>query len=81
MKTSLLQQAVSDIGGFTAVGRLCDVSAQAVRKWCVNGLPRTEWTGETDYASRIAEAHPGNLTREQLLNREPAGSKLLEEAA
>lgn len=38
----------------TALAKACDVSRTAVMKWEENEkLPRTEWTGETNYAERI----------------------------
>lgn len=54
--------------GLQPLARLCGVSYQAVRKWQRAGrLPRTEWTGETDYAARIAAALHGEITQDQLL--------------
>lgn len=54
--------------GLTRIARDCGVSHQAVRKWERAGrLPRTEWTGETNYASRIQLLAGGEVTREQLL--------------
>lgn len=54
---NIIESAVEKIGGYEATGRLCGVTGKAVRKWCKQGrLPRTEWTGETRYAEKIAEA-------------------------
>lgn len=65
---SAISRAISAIGGLQAVGDLLGVSAQAVHKWAKKGrLPRTEWTGETSYAARMAAATNGAVTREQLL--------------
>ncbi|WP_418338421.1 hypothetical protein [Pseudomonas citronellolis] len=48
--------AVALAGGAIAVARACGKSRQAVDKWVrSNQLPRTEYTGETDYAVRIAD--------------------------
>lgn len=56
-------QGVSD-----AVGK----SYQAVRKWEKQGhLPRTEWTGETNYAELISEATDFHVTKDQLLSMKP----------
>ncbi len=44
----------------------------AVIKWVRKGhLPRTEWTGETNYAERIASAIDGIVSREELLSTRP----------
>ncbi|MGE0329709.1 MAG: hypothetical protein AB7P37_03340 [Ramlibacter sp.] len=44
--------------GVGEIARICDVSREAVRKWCAQGhLPRTEWTGESNYAERIAQGY------------------------
>lgn len=62
-----LDQAVKQIG-LQPLAQLCGVSYQAVRKWQRTGrLPRTEWTGETNYAERIARAMNGTVTRAALL--------------
>jgi predicted lysophospholipase L1 biosynthesis ABC-type transport system permease subunit len=53
--------------GLTPIARACAVSPSAVHKWQTrNRLPRTEWTGETAYAARIAELH-GGVSAEELL--------------
>jgi predicted DNA-binding transcriptional regulator AlpA len=53
---------------------ICTVSPVAVYKWIKKGrLPRTEWTGETNYAGAIAQALAGRadpddrMTRDDLL--------------
>jgi DNA-binding transcriptional regulator YdaS (Cro superfamily) len=78
METKIISpigQAAILLGGGTALAKTCGVSAPAVHKWLKQGrLPRTEWTGETDYASRIVEALGGRMTREQLLERPAASS-------
>jgi hypothetical protein len=41
--------------GLTRIAEICQVSREAARKWLLQGhLPRTEWSGETDYARIIA---------------------------
>ena len=47
-------KAIERAGGIKAVSLACDLSYEAVRKWTKNGLPRTEWTGETSYSKQIA---------------------------
>ncbi|AXR28624.1 helix-turn-helix domain-containing protein [Pseudomonas aeruginosa] len=49
-----LKQAVEKAGGVSQVAASCEVSPRAVYKWLASGrLPRTDYTGETDYAERI----------------------------
>jgi hypothetical protein len=44
------------------------VSYQAVKKWEKAGrLPRTEWTGETNYSTVIERLTDGKVTRGDLL--------------
>lgn len=47
------------------------VSYQAVKKWEAKGrLPRTEWTGETNYAAAIELITDGAVAKTQLLTLE-----------
>lgn len=58
-----------DLVSTSRIAAACDVSVQAVTKWKAKGrLPRTEWTGETDYASKIELLCAGRITRAQLLS-------------
>lgn len=58
-----------DLVGAPKIAAACKVSAQAVYKWqAKRRLPRTEWTGETDYASSIAALCSNRVTRDELLN-------------
>lgn len=62
-----LEKALDVLGGYEAVGRVCHISGKAVQHWHNAGrLPRTEATGETDYAARLAAADP-RICKEQLL--------------
>lgn len=55
------------IAGLKEVAAACEVTYQAVRKWERAGrLPRTEWTGETNYASEIARATGHRVTEAEL---------------
>lgn len=68
MQENLISKSIA-IVGLRALARFCGVTPQAIYKWETKGsLPRTDWTGETDYASRIEEATKGAITRDQLLN-------------
>lgn len=70
MNTSPLTQAIAKVG-LQPLARVCGVSYQALRKWERAGrLPRTEWTGETTYAKKIAAVCQSNgldITPEALL--------------
>ena len=63
--------------GLQPLAATCGVTYQALRKWEKNGrLPRTEYSGETQYAALIAavcrEKDPRTrITREALLELEP----------
>lgn len=59
--------------GLTRIAQACAVSPSAVHKWkSQNRLPRTEWTGETQYAVKIAALH-GGVTVAELLTRPAEG--------
>mgnify|MGYP001470831971 CR=1 FL=1 len=76
-----LEQAIELLGA-QRVADACGLSYQAVWRWIQRGrLPRTEYTGETDYAGKIAaacrEKDPASqVTRESLL-----GGRISQEAA
>lgn len=49
--------AFEAVGGIGAAARACGRSYQALNKWRLAGcLPRTDYTGETNYAERLAIA-------------------------
>lgn len=51
-----LKKTIDDAGGVPMVARACGKSARAIYKWlAADALPRTEYTGETKYARKIAE--------------------------
>lgn len=51
-----LKKSIDDAGGVPAVALACGKTPRAIYKWLVAGsLPRTEYTGETKYAKKIAE--------------------------
>lgn len=68
-----LSSAITLLGGPSPAATLCKVSRPAVDKWLKRGrLPRTDYTGETNYAERIAAACRAKdprtpITREALL--------------
>lgn len=54
--------------GLGKLARGLKVTHQAVRKWQkARRMPRTEWTGETNYSARIEELTHGEVTRARLL--------------
>ena len=68
MKENLISKAI-EIVGLCKLAQLCGVKHQSIYRWEAKGcLPRTDWTGETDYARRIEDATKGAVTRDQLLN-------------
>ncbi len=74
-----LDSAKEILGGYKGIGQVCGgISGEAVRRWYVRGCPpRTEYTGETDYASLIAKATRHAVKREALRpeTRKPKGWK------
>lgn len=65
---SALKKSIAQVGGAAKAAAICGVSQRAVYKWLSSGsLPRTEYTGETHYAQRLADASTGQFTAEWLL--------------
>lgn len=63
-----LEKAIDMIGGPRALGKHLGKSRQAVNKWRrLKRLPRTDWTGETNYAEQIEALTDGAVTRDELL--------------
>ena len=57
-----------EVVGLQDLARGLGVTYQAIRKWEAAGrLPRTEWTGETNYIDRIVELSGGAVSRDELL--------------
>lgn len=68
MNTNPITQAIEAVG-LGALAKQLGVSGQAIRKWEAAGrLPRTEWTGETNYSEVIEQATFGGVTRGALLS-------------
>lgn len=73
---NLLTDAIALAGGISKLADALGVSYQAVRKWERAGrLPRTEWTGETNYSATIESLTGGRVTRERLLEMFPPGER------
>lgn len=70
MKDNPVLKAVAYFGGRTEVAKITGVSYMAVKKWERNGcFPRTEYTGETNYAEKLSQASEGVLLVNDLLSR------------
>lgn len=67
---NVLKASIDKIPGkVPAVADACGISVRAVYKWIDAGrLPRTDYTGETAYAKRLAELSGGAFTPEWLLS-------------
>ena len=67
---NLITQAIARAGHVNLVARACNVTYQCVRQWERNGrLPRTDLTGETNYAELIARSTKNKITKEDLLKQ------------
>lgn len=50
-------QAINKADSKTEFAKICGVTRPAVEKWIIAGrLPRTDWTGETNYSEKIYKA-------------------------
>ena len=68
-----LEMAFRLCRGAHGFAQVCGVTRHAVLKWQKRGrLPRTEWTGETQYAEKIEAATHGAITKAELLSYVPA---------
>lgn len=64
-----LQRAINEFGT-QRIAVLCGVTYQAVQRWYRLGqLPRTEWTNETQYATKIEKLSKKNYRRSDLIKR------------
>ena len=54
---SAIAFAFQAAGGISAAAKACERTYQALNKWRQSAcLPRTDYTGETNYAERLSEA-------------------------
>jgi hypothetical protein len=53
-----IKEAIEVSGSPGAIAEICGLGTyQAVNKWVIAGrMPRTEWTGETNYVEKIFQA-------------------------
>ncbi|HZF19482.1 MAG TPA: YdaS family helix-turn-helix protein [Burkholderiales bacterium] len=67
MDVNPLARAI-EIVGLSTLAQKLGVTYQAIRKWQRRGrMPRTEWTGETNYAGTIEQLTDGRVTKISLL--------------
>jgi len=66
--SNLITKAIGIVGLRSLASHL-GVTYQAIQKWEANDrLPRTEWTGETNYAEKIQALTNGAITKQELLD-------------
>lgn len=67
---NVLKTSIDQIPGkIPAAAKACGVSVRAVYKWIDAGrLPRTDYTGETEYAKQIADISGGAFSSDWLLS-------------
>jgi len=67
MHTPVLGDVIRSVK-VSVVASACGLTPKAIYKWIDRGtLPRTDFTGETDYAVRIASASGGKFTASEIL--------------
>jgi len=65
---NLITESIKVIG-LTKLAKACDISLAAILGWEKRGhLPRTDWTGETNFSFTIENLSDGKIKREALLN-------------
>lgn len=62
-----LEQAIVQFGSVGKLAAAIGVKGQTLHHWRKRGMPRTDWTGETDYAKRIERATKRKVRAEDLL--------------
>lgn len=69
---NIVERSIYLAGGPVTVAMAFGLSRQAVGKWAVQGhLPRTDWTGETDYAGALERMCDFMVGRADLLAARP----------
>jgi hypothetical protein len=76
MDTATALDTAIEVVGLGPLSEIIDVTPQRLHNWRQRGLPRTEWTGETRYAEKIAAACRAkgrrDVTKKQLLAQRAA---------
>lgn len=67
---SVLENAIASTPGkVPGVAKACGVTVRAVYKWLRAGrLPRTDYTGETDYSKKISIETGGKFSASDILH-------------
>ena len=66
---TILAKVVREIGGQVMAGDVCGVTAAVIGRWIKQQhLPRTDFTGETDYAGALSEASNRLYSRKYILD-------------
>ena len=68
LKCPAMKEAIQ-IAGKAHLARELGVSYQSMDMWPIRGMPRTEWTGETEYWRVIQFETGGKVTKDMLLKR------------
>lgn len=64
---STIKEIINDAGGVSTVALAVQLSDRSIYKWIEkNSLPRSEYTGESDYSKIIAEMSK-NFNKEKIL--------------
>ena len=69
MQENYLEMAIKQCG-IQRIAAALGVTYPAVHKWRRMGMPRTEWTGETNYAKKIEALTDGAITAKNLLSEQ-----------
>lgn len=66
-KIPTFAEAIKEVGVIT-ISSACGCSVRSIYKWMKKGcLPRTDFTGETNYAAKIALASKGKFSKELII--------------
>lgn len=73
MKLSKIEQATRLVGGPNEAAALCGVSRTAFNRWRVRGwFPRSEFTGETQYAINLCAETLGLIDPQEIIEESRA---------
>ncbi|CAI1213474.1 TPA: hypothetical protein SMI16_002280 [Serratia liquefaciens] len=65
-----VKKAIKAVGGPAKAAEICERSVTAIQKWQSKGcLPRTEYTGKTNYAEILASHSNGAIIAADLLEK------------
>ena len=65
-----VKKAIKAVGGPAKAAEICQSSVTAIQKWQSKGcLPRTEYTGKTNYAELLSNHSNGSVIASELLEK------------